>query len=69
MYDNNKYEVFWDVPEYSGRDGEEEEFVPRPDGKIVMAEEMKIYLIEMTVPWIDNRDVKYDLKRMTDEIS
>ena len=63
-YSNNKYEVYWDVPEYSGRDGEEEEFVPRPDGKIVMVEERKIYLVEMTVPWIENRDVKYDLKRI-----
>ena len=63
FYENGKYQVFWDVPEYSGRDNEEDESVPRPDAKIVMVEEKKIYLVEMTVPWIENRDVKYEFKR------
>jgi len=63
FYENGKYEAYWDVPEYSGRDNEEDEFVPRPDGKIVMIEEKKIYLVEMTVPWIENRDIKYEFKR------
>jgi hypothetical protein len=62
-YCNNKYEVYWDVPEYTGRDDEKDESVPRPDGKIIMIVEKKIYLIEMTVPWIGNRDDKYEYKR------
>ena len=63
IYENDKYEAYWNVPEYSGRDGKQEEEVPRPDGKIVMVEERKIYLVEMTVSWIENRDVKYEYKR------
>ena len=62
-YVSKNYEVYWNVPEYSGRDGEEEESVPRPDGKIIMIEEKKIYLVEITVPWIQNRDEKYEYKR------
>ena len=62
-YVNDMYEVYWNVPEYSGRDGEEEQSVPRPDGKIIMIEEKKIFLVEMTVPWIQNRDEKYEYKR------
>lgn len=42
---------------------EREESVPRPDGKIVMIDEKKIYLVEITVPWIGNRDVKHECKR------
>ena len=33
-----------------------------PDGKIVMKKEKKIYLIEQTIPWITNRDEKFDFK-------
>ena len=61
-YENERYSVFWDIPEYTGRDEEDESSLARPDGKIVMKSEKKIFLIEMTVPWIDYRETKYKLK-------
>jgi len=61
-YENEDYEVNWDIPEYSGRDGESIKDSARPDGKLVMKNEKKIYLIEQTVPWITNRDEKYAFK-------
>ena len=63
QYENEKYLVNWDIPEYSGRDGETIRDSARPDGKIVMKEEKKIFLVEQTVPWITNRDEKYELKK------
>ncbi len=61
-YENEQYSVFWDVPEYTGRDEESEETLARPDGKVISKVDKKIFLIEMTVPWIDNREIKYELK-------
>ena len=61
-YENDEYSVFWDVPEYSGRDDETIRDGARPDGKLIMKNEKKIFLIEQTVPWLSNRDEKYDLK-------
>ena len=62
QYDNENYIVNWDIPEYSGRDGETIRDSARPDGKVVMKNEKKIFLIEQTVPWIANRDNKYTYK-------
>ena len=62
QYENEKYTVNWDIPEYSGRDGETIRDSARPDGKVVMKNEKKIFLIEQTVPWITNRDDKYQHK-------
>ena len=61
-YGNKDYEAFWNIPEYSGRDEETEESLPRPDGKIIMVKEKKMYLVEITVPWIENREIKYEYK-------
>ena len=59
-YENETFKFWWDCPEYTGYDNE----VPhplRPDGKIMVNDgnEKKIFLIEMTVPWIENREEKY----------
>ena len=62
VYKNQMYEISWDVPEYSGRDGETITDAARPDGKIVMCQEKKIFLIEQTVPWIELRNEKYEFK-------
>ena len=35
----------------------------RPDGKLIMKKEKKVILIEQTVPWISNRDIKYEFKK------
>ena len=34
----------------------------RPDGKIIVKSEKKIYLVEMTCPWLDHRNDKYNFK-------
>ena len=62
QYENEHYLINYDVPEYSGRDGESIRDAARPDGKLVMKKEKKIYLIEQTVPWITNRDNKFEFK-------
>ena len=62
-YENNIAKLWWDVPEYSGRD--DEPILPlRPDGKIMFEKdgEKKIFLIEMTVTWPENRKDKYRYK-------
>ena len=61
-YENDNYLVRWDVPEYSGKDGESIRDAARPDGKLIMKNEKKIILIEQTVPWISNRDAKFKYK-------
>ena len=60
-YESDEYLVQWNVPEYSGRDNETLRDAT-PDGKIVMKKEKKIYLVEQTIPWITNRDEKFDFK-------
>ena len=62
-YVNENIEFWWDVPEYTGRD-EESQHPPRPDGKLFInrKEDKRIYLVEMTVPWTENRPEKYSYK-------
>ena len=62
-YESDEYLVHWDVPEYSGKDGESNRDAARPDGKLIMKKEKKVILIEQTIPWISNRDVKYEYKK------
>ena len=50
-YCNEYYVVSWDIPEYTGRDNETIHDSARPDGKIMMHHEKKIFLLEQTVPW------------------
>ena len=63
QYRNDEYSVNWDIPEFSGRDGETIRDSARPDGKLVMKNEKKIYLIEQTIPWIGNRDATHMISR------
>ena len=62
-YKNEHIEFWWDVQEYTGRDSENAKPL-RPDGKLkVQTDKMKqIFLLEITIPWIQNRLEKYDLK-------
>ena len=62
-YKNENIEFWWDVPEYTGRD-EESQHPPRPDGKLIIDrdDDKRIYLLEMTVPWTENRAEKYAYK-------
>ena len=57
-YENNDISVFWDIPEYTGHDDEQEEKALRPDGKIIRNDTKKIYVLEMSIPWIENREIK-----------
>lgn len=59
-YKNQTAEVWWNLPEYTT--GEEETDVFIPDGKIVLKQEKVVFIVEMTVPWIDTRDERYAYK-------
>ena len=58
-YENETTKLYWDIPEYYGNEEEEEERTLRPDGKIILEKKKKIYVIEMSVPWPENRDDKF----------
>ncbi len=62
-YKSDNIEFWWDVPEYTGRDTESK-LPPRPDGKLIINREddKRIFLLEMTVPWTENRQEKYTYK-------
>ena len=62
-YSKPNVDFWWDVPEYTGRDTESTH-PPRPDGKLMFRNETerKIFLIEMTVPWTENRLEKKEFK-------
>ena len=62
LYENEDVAISWDVPEYSGKDGESIKDAARPDGKVVLHREKKIFLVEQTIPWIENRNAKYEFK-------
>ena len=62
-YDNDQYTVWWDIPEFAGANSEvNERDVFRPDGKIKLKNQKKIFVVEATVSWLDNRDVRYSEK-------
>ena len=66
-YQNDQIEVFWDIPEYTGYEQELDSRPLRPDGKIVLKSTKQIHVLEMSVPWIENRAVK--LKEKQDKYS
>lgn len=61
-YENEDAKVFWDIPEYTGHEEEDATHAMRPDGKIVLGKKKEIYVLEMSVPWLDNRNAKFDEK-------
>ena len=62
FYQNDEVSVWWDIPEFAGANTEEEREVFRPDGKLKLLHEKIIYLIEITISWIDNREERYEEK-------
>ena len=61
QYESKKVIVTWNIPEYSGYEeikDKDDEKVKRPDAKIILTEEKKIYVVEMSVPWVENRAKK-----------
>ena len=61
-YENDVIKLFWDIPEYYGSEEEDENRILRPDGKLVREDKKVIYVLEMSVPWLENRDIKYTEK-------
>ena len=57
-YESKDIELLWDIPEYTGNEGEDEAKLLRPDGKIIMKKKKVIFVLEQSVPWISNREVK-----------
>ena len=57
-YENEKIIILWDIPEYSGVEDEDVRKSLRPDGKVIFKEDRKVLVLEMTVPWIKNRELK-----------
>jgi hypothetical protein len=63
LYENEKISLYWDIPEYLGYDDEDESKVLRPDGKLIIKQQNKMFVLEMSVPWISNREVKFGKKK------
>ena len=61
-YENEDVIILWDIPEYSGIEEEDENRIYRPDGKIIFKTDRQVLLLEMSVPWIDNRESKFSEK-------
>ena len=62
MYKNEKIQVYWDIPEYSGHEDDLENGPLRPDGKIINESTKNIFVLEMSIPWIENRNSKLEEK-------
>ena len=57
-YENDQICLLWDIPEFMGYDDEDDSKVLRPDGKMILKDERKVIILEMSVPWIQNRESK-----------
>ena len=61
-YKNEIAEFWWDTPEYQGNEEEDDTKVFRPDAKLRLKQERQIFILEIAVPWINNREIKYQEK-------
>ena len=64
MYENDQICLLWDIPEFMGYDDEDDSKVLRPDGKLIFKQERKVMILEMSVPWIQNRESKLAEKEL-----
>ncbi len=62
QYQNENLEVFWDIPEYTGYEQSDDSKPLRPDGKIIDKASKRIHVLEMSIPWIENRQGKLNEK-------
>ena len=61
MYENTNVTITWNIPEYTGYEDikdKHDEKVKRPDAKIILRDQKKVFVVEMSVPWIENREIK-----------
>ena len=61
-YENDKACAWWDIPEFAEASTDNERKVRRPDGKLKLKHEKRIFIIEITISWIDNREQRYKEK-------
>ena len=61
-YENDEILLLWDIPEYTGFEDEDDDKLQRPDGKLILKEKKIVYVLEMSMPWITNRETKTDEK-------
>ena len=57
-YEKEGVDVYWDIPEYSGYSSDTEYGPLRPDAKIIDTKTKTIFVLEMSIPWIENRNIK-----------
>ena len=55
LYENDKGKAYWDVPVYAENT---EVRSNRIDARVINKEKKKVFLLEMSCPWIANREVK-----------
>ena len=58
-YENEIAEFWWGTPEYQGNEEEDDTKLFRPDAKLRLKQERQVFILEMAVPLINNREVKY----------
>ena len=61
-HDNELASIWWNIPEFTAATIDDEEKILKPDGKVLLKNEKKIFLIEITISWIDIRQIRYDEK-------
>ena len=65
-YGNDIAEIWWDIPEFAGSsENESEEDLKnkmRPDGKLKLKKDKKIFILEQGCPWMTNRNEVYEVK-------
>ena len=61
-YENKIAEFWWDTPEYQENEEEDDTKLFPPDAKLRLKQEQQIFILEMAVPCINNREIKYQEK-------
>ena len=54
--------MWWNIHEFTVATLDDEDRMYRPDGKILLKAEKSIFILEITISWIDNRNKRYDEK-------
>ena len=62
LCENEIAEFWWDTSEYQGNEEENDTKLFRPDAKLRLKQERQIFILQMAVPWINNREIKYQEK-------
>ena len=61
-YENKVACIWWDIPDFCQANTDEEDKVYRPGGKLKLIADKRIYIIEITISWINNREERYKEK-------